>query len=553
MQRKELESAAKLSGSYYTPDKIADFLSNWGLGLDKETIRILEPSCGDGAFIRSLHRVNEMKKHSNLTITGIEFNKIEANKAKNVATNIPLTIHGGDFFKYVQNNPLEFGHKYDLVLGNPPYIRYQNFEYGRDEAVELFNQMDIITTKHANAWLYFLGVSLSQMEAYSRIGMVIPAEILHIGYASGMRERLLKELDKVMIITFRELVFPNVQQEVVLLLGEKTSTNHEKSISFIHLDNLDDLNEEVWTQNKFEHAPALETGQKWNRYYLNIDDLRTYEMIMKSENIKIFDHIAEVGIGIVTGANAFFCIDEETKRELGIKVGNNKGVQLLRLLGKSAEVPGLQFTKRDFKTSVKKGKGAFLLYFDEDFKRGNLSEKLSNYLTNGEDKSIHTGYKCSIREPWYVVPYVFRREIGMFKRAGVYNKFIVNKIGAYSTDTIHRIALRESSKQTAEQFSFAALNSLTLLSMELLGRNYGGGVLEMVPGEIKNLPIPEYRCTLHEFEHIDKLLRGDVNIEFALDYVDERVLGSIPKRQRESLRASWKKLQERRVNRGKSK
>ena len=42
MQRKELESAAKLSGSYYTPDKIADFLSNWGLGLDKETISKIE-------------------------------------------------------------------------------------------------------------------------------------------------------------------------------------------------------------------------------------------------------------------------------------------------------------------------------------------------------------------------------------------------------------------------------------------------------------------------------------------------------------------------------
>ena len=553
MQRKELESAAKLSGSYYTPDIITDFLSNWGLELNEETIRVLEPSCGDGAFIRSLTRANEIKNHTNLTITAIEFNEIEANKAKCVSTDIPLSVHTGDFFKYIQDSGSGSKNKFNLVLGNPPYIRYQNFENGKNEATELFAEMGIKTTKHANAWLYFLGVSLSQMNDNSRLGLVIPAEILHIDYASGIRERLLKELDKVMIITFRELVFPNVQQEVVLLLGEKSPAIQNKSMSFIQLDNLDDLNEGLWNQNKFEHVPVLETGQKWNRYYLDIDDLKTYERVMESEKIQTFDHIAEVGIGIVTGANGFFCINDETKRELGIRVGYNKGVQLLRLLGKSAEVSGLEFTMSDFKSSVKNGKDAYLLYFNKDFDRRDLPKKLSEYLTSGENKSIHTGYKCRIREPWYVVPYVFRREIAMFKRAGEFNRFIVNRIGAYSTDTIHRIALRESSNQTTEQFTFAALNSLTLLSMELLGRNYGGGVLEMVPGEIRKLPIPDYRCTAEEFEHIDKLLRSDISIEILLDYVDERVMSSVSKQQRKSIRSSWKKLQERRLNRGKSK
>lgn len=553
MQRKELQSAAKLSGSYYTPENIADFISRWGLQLNEKTIRVLEPSCGDGVFIRSLNRVCEKKKQSSIMITGVEFDKIEANKAMNVETRIPLTIHIGDFFKYIQKFQSQSGEKFNLVLGNPPYIRYQNFENGRDEALELFSQIDIKTTKHANAWLYFLGVSLAQMDIHSRIGMVIPAEILHIDYASGIRERLLKELDKVMIITFRELVFPNVQQEVVLLLGEKCPETHEKSMSFIQLENLKDLKEELWDQHNFKHLPALKTGQKWNRYYLDNSELKLYEGLIKSDKIQSFDHIAEVGIGIVTGANSFFCIDGETKRQLGIRVGYNKGVRLLRLLGKSADVSGLKFTKRDFSASVKKGKNAFLLHFSDDFKRENLSEKISKYLTFGESESIHRGYKCSIREPWYIVPYVYTREIAMFKRAGDYNRFIVNKIGAYSTDTIHRVSLRESSKQTAEQFSFVALNSLTLLSMELLGRNYGGGVLEMVPGEIRKLPIPDYRCTKNEFEHLDKLLRRGESIECILDYVDNKVLAWVSEHKRSSIRTSWKKLQERRVNRGKSK
>ena len=58
--------------------------------------------------------------------------------------------------------------------------------------------------------------------------------------------------------------------------------------------------------------------------------------------------------------------------KLGIRVGYNKGVQLLRLLGKSAEVSGLEFTMSDFKSSVKNGKDAFLLFFNKDFDRRNL-------------------------------------------------------------------------------------------------------------------------------------------------------------------------------------
>ena len=67
------------------------------------------------------------------------------------------------------------------------------------------------------------------------------------------------------------------------------------------------------------------------------------------------------------------------------------------------------------------------------------------------------------------------------------------------------------------------------------------------------MPIPDYKCTAEEFEHIDKLLRRDISIEILLDYVDERVMASVSKQQRKSIRSSWKKLQERRLNRGKSK
>ena len=50
----EFESARKLRGGYYTEPDIADFLTAWVLEAKPE--RILEPACGDGAFLQALGR-----------------------------------------------------------------------------------------------------------------------------------------------------------------------------------------------------------------------------------------------------------------------------------------------------------------------------------------------------------------------------------------------------------------------------------------------------------------------------------------------------------------
>ena len=54
MEQREDISADKLRGGYYTPEGIADFLVNWGMEISPS--HILEPSCGDGVFIKALHK-----------------------------------------------------------------------------------------------------------------------------------------------------------------------------------------------------------------------------------------------------------------------------------------------------------------------------------------------------------------------------------------------------------------------------------------------------------------------------------------------------------------
>src|ERR1039458_5889358 len=111
-------SAEKLRGGFYTPEPIAEFILRWGINgsLDYD---ILEPSCGDGVFLEQLKK-NRLKYNS---ITAVELDNIEAEKAEKISLK-NMQVINADFHTYC-NNTLD---RFDLIIGNPPYIRYQFFD-----------------------------------------------------------------------------------------------------------------------------------------------------------------------------------------------------------------------------------------------------------------------------------------------------------------------------------------------------------------------------------------------------------------------------------------
>lgn len=85
---------------------------------------------------------------------------------------VPLShdqIHAGDFFAYCRDNLFEphmfgliasNGKGFDAVLGNPPFIRYQNFPEGhREVAFDLMRRAGLHPNRLTNAWVPFLVVS----------------------------------------------------------------------------------------------------------------------------------------------------------------------------------------------------------------------------------------------------------------------------------------------------------------------------------------------------------------------------------------------------------
>jgi hypothetical protein len=132
----------------------------------------------------------------------------------------------------------------------------------------------------------------------------------------------------------------------------------------------------------------------------------------------------------------------------------------------------------------------------------------------------------------------------MLKRASDTPRLILNKISAYTTDTAYRIS---ALKVSPEKLVYCFLNALTALSVELEGRHYGGGVLELVPSEIEKIFIPLPKGLRPQVQNLDKLVR-EKRAHVVLEQQSRIVLGQIGVQQeaQELLLGAWSRLKNRR-------
>nr|AAM81324.1 BpmI methyltransferase [Bacillus pumilus] len=537
----------KLRGGYYTPKVIADFLCQWSI--QDDTKSVLEPSCGDGNFIESaILRFKELSIDNEQLkgrITGVELIEEEALKVQNRANELGVdknSIVNSDFFQFVKDNKNK---KFDTIIGNPPFIRYQNFpEEHRSIAMEMMEELGLKPNKLTNIWVPFLVVSATLLNEQGKMAMVIPAELFQVKYAAETRIFLSKFFDRITIITFEKLVFENIQQEVILLLCEK-KVNKGKGIRVIECENLDGLNSiDFVAINGSNVKPIEHRTEKWTKYFLNEDEILLLQSLKEDKRVKNCNDYFKTEVGLVTGRNEFFMMKENQVKEWNLEE------YTIPVTGRSNQLKGITFTENDFHENSMEQKAIHLfLPPDEDFEK--LPIECQNYIKYGEEKGFHQGYKTRIRKRWYITPSRWVPDAFALRQVDGYPKLILNETDASSTDTIHRVRFKEGINEKLAVVSF--LNSLTFASSEITGRSYGGGVMTFEPTEIGEILIPSFDNLSIDFDKIDALIR-EKEIEKVLDIVDEALLikyHGFSEKEVKQLRGIWKKLSQRRNNRTK--
>ena len=554
-------SEEKLKGRYFTPQKIADYITKWVMTQKRPVTSILEPSVGNGVFIRSVLNSSLMSKK-----TGFIALEIDENVSKEAAlcgNNITwtrgwnknkqnlITVINEDFYEAYKKGLSE--QQFDAVLGNPPYIRYQYLdESQRSEQSDILIRNGMKPNKLINAWVSFTVACVSCMSQDSKIGFVIPAELLQVKYSEGLRKFLTGHLNKITVVTFRNLVFEGIEQEVILLLGEKISESTEHDIRILQFEDLTQL--EKTDIKDYEFFAADVKSSKWTKYFL--DDVELEQVQFAEQDIRLvrFSEIAKCEVGVTTGNNEFFCMNDT-------KVQNYQLQRFCKpLIARSVNIQGAEFTYEDWKKNINDGARTYLLDLTPfDISEFNVGVK--QYIKFGEKEEHNSTYKCQIRDEWYKVPSVWSPDAFFLRRNYLYPKFMLNTdaVKAVSTDTMHRVRFKK--KEYKKRAVIGYYTSIGLLFSELEGRSYGGGVLEILPREVGEILLPNIFETdiisddevEKLFKIIDQYIRNNTDIINLLKIMDTKILIDrlhFTEKQVDLFRSAWITLRNRRLVRG---
>lgn len=531
MQLIENATSQKLRGAYYTPPVIARFILQWGINSSSD-LNILEPSCGDGVFLECI--ANDKMLYN--SVTAVEYEEEEAMKARAITLHDSEVVNA-DFHRFC----LDTDKRFNLVVGNPPFIRYQYYNPEQQKlADEIFKRSKLKRTKLTNAWVTFVVGCSQLLTETGKMGFVIPSELLMVKYAQQLRQYLAKNFNKINIISFENLVFEEIQQEVVLLLCEKNGTD-EHLIEHIEVKDADGLLSLDPHRLKFPTKKIDFHTDKWTYYFLEKEELDLLEKVKC--NMPSIATYANVEVGITTGANDYFTIPKS------IVDLYNLEEYARPMVGRSVQVNSLCFTNKDWQTNVDSGAKAHLLVFPSGVKK-NGNDGVRAYIENGEKEGVNKGYKTGIRDEWYIIPSIKLSDALFLRRNNQYPKFVLNEAKAYTTDTMHRVFIKEGVNKKA--FVASYYNSLSFTFAEILGRNFGGGCLELMPSEVGGIYMP-YRAENEAlFAGIDRMLRQKKTADEILDYTDRIILHEgmgLSIEEVQTARSIWHKIMGRRLSR----
>lgn len=499
----------KLRGGYYTSCKVAEWLCHWAIQSPSDAV--LEPSCGDGAFLEaSMQRLLELgatPAKISRQLTGVEIIPAEAAAATarlrpRLGKAAEKVVHNSDFFAWYEDSDRN---GFDAIVGNPPFIRYQTFpEPHRTRAMAMMGEQGLTPNRLTNIWVPFVVAATASLKPGGRLALVLPAELLQVTYAAQLRSYLTDHFTRLDIIACNELFFERAEQEVVLLLADgalsAASEANTCRVALTAAATVSEITDSKPTRllAKAETKTIRHDSEKWLKYFLDNRQISFMRALRESKITAPMSLHASIDVGVVTGKNEFFVLSTDQVDTLGL------GDYTTPLVSRSAHLKGSRLAKADWKSLAAAGDRVHLLNVSR-IQAVKLSAKLRRYIDEGERNEFHTGYKCSIREPWYLVPSVWVPDGFAFRQIYDFPRMVLNTSGATSTDTIHRL---RSKGEKPERIIANTYTWLTAASAEIEGRSYGGGVLELEPTEAERLLMPALLNGAMPLAEVDQLVRA---------------------------------------------
>ena len=196
---------------------------------------------------------------------------------------------------------------FDVVLGNPPYVRQELL----GEYKEYFEKTYRVYHGVADLYVYFFERGLSLLSKEGIFGIIVANKWMRTNYGKNLR-RFLKEKVIVKIIDFGDLpvfqdatTYPSI---IIVNNGKPNTTFHAVKVDSLHFGSLNDY----VAERRFPvNSKLLSDDGGWT--LLNERSQRLL-VKLKTSGIPLCEYVqGKIYRGVLTGFNEAFVIDETTK------------------------------------------------------------------------------------------------------------------------------------------------------------------------------------------------------------------------------------------------
>jgi adenine-specific DNA-methyltransferase len=491
--RFEGRSPDRVLGSYYTNPATTLAMADWIVRTPRD--RILEPSFGDGSFVRAVNTVVEKKRFPGVQQFGIE---LVAEAYADVVRGKLLDPARAFHADFLTVKPFEV----DALIGNPPYVRIRHLHKSqRDTAMAVAERvLGQPMDPSGSVWMPFVLHAMQFLARGGRMALVLPHEFTHVRYARPLWKKLGESFGRLQVVRIHQRVFGDILQNVVLFFadqfGESTPT-----VELHALENVFQLARFSARRGVSVTLNEIVNGYKaFVRALLPTDTIALLQRI--ADQTKPLRDICTFNIGYVTGDKKFFHPLPEIMRQYQLSPRNLK--------------PAMTSSRQ------LAGSGLWTSRVEKDrlFLPNNPMRTDTQYILHGEQLGIHRRYKCKVRDPWYRVPGVKVPDLilSVFCERPI---LAINDEKLLASNSLLCGYLRGG---TPKDFAAAWYTSLTLLQCELEIHALGGGVFVMVPGEVGNIQLPCANIpSSRHIKNIDRALRSR-NVSAAYASGDQPIL-----------------------------
>lgn len=464
-------------GQIMTPSDVAAFMA---VRLQpRPGNSLLEPGAGLGILAHAAITVGHLAA-GNMTL--VELEATCQQHLRNDPTFRTAELIEGEFIGFGLRS-LKGNRRWDRIIANPPYLNFHDFD--RVLVDQVAAGTGVKMTKFSNLFSLFILVGARLLAPGGRMVFITPTELFTTNYGKRTLQHLPPDVRLTNVVVFEPDAepFEDALTTACITTFERGSSTGEVEVERVHRRNRASGTWETAVERRLSIAEVLDDPKK----IVNGHAVQHHVKLVGSCQV---GDLARVSRGIATGANTFFVLDAETRREL-----DPAGRFTVPVIWKAEDVgEGLAFDSVQLSHLETEGRRCWLLNLDGSEK--DVSPALRSYLVKGEREGIQDRYLCKARKPWFAMepqapPLAF---VGVFGRQGM--RVALNAVGARTLACCHRIYHHAKPRIDENALLLLVCFLRSELGREALAgqfRRYGGGLMKLEPRDLERVLVPDVR------------------------------------------------------------